>query len=185
MVREEKDLLVFQISHIPAEGLDFEEDFSPEWLVNIPEYSGGSDTHIKGMIRVSGHLSLEGDNLRVGGKVSADLATFCTRCAEDMIYSLEGLMDLVLLKGPPPELPAEMEINRKDAGTEYYEGDEVDLAPLFQEAVALQVPIQTLCKENCKGLCSRCGTNLNYETCSCEKDEGDPRLAALRKLKIE
>jgi len=185
MVKEEKDRLLFQISRIPDSGESFDEEFSADWLDNIPEYSDESDTRIKGKIRVKGRLSLQGDNLRVKGSVSTDLSTFCTRCAEDMVYPLEGTVDIVLLKGPPPELPSELEINMQDAATEYYEGDEVDIAPLFKEAVALQVPIQTLCREDCQGLCPKCGRNLNNDSCDCEKDEGDPRLEVLRKLKIE
>ncbi len=185
MVKEKKDRLLFRISRIPETGETFEEEFSADWLDNIPEFSGESATRIKGKIRVWGRLLLEGDNLRVKGSIATELSTFCTSCAEDMVYPLSGAVDIVLLKGPPPELPAEIEITVQDAAAEYYEGDEVDLAPFFKEAVALQVPIQTLCREDCHGLCPKCGKNLNYDSCACEKEEGDPRLEILRKLKIE
>lgn len=185
MAIEEKDLLVFQVSRLPEEGLDFDREFSPEWLVNIPEYAGESATRIKGGIMVRGTIMLEGESLLVRGLVFTELSTFCTRCGESMVYSLEGKVEMALLPGPPPELPSEMEITAEDAAAEYYQGDEVDLAGFFQEAVALQVPIQSLCREDCKGLCPRCGTNLNFETCNCEEEEGDPRLAPLRNLKIE
>jgi uncharacterized protein len=44
--------------------------------------------------------------------------------------------------------------------------------------------VKVVCGEDCKGLCPKCGANLNRETCDCEKDWEDPRFAALKKLKI-
>jgi uncharacterized protein len=52
---------------------------------------------------------------------------------------------------------------------------------LARETFILNMPSKTLCREDCRGLCSGCGVNLNYEKCRCKK-EVDPRLAALAKL---
>ena len=57
----------------------------------------------------------------------------------------------------------------------------VDLSELARETFILNMPSKTLCREDCRGLCSGCGVNLNYEKCRCKK-EVDPRLAALAKL---
>ena len=56
-----------------------------------------------------------------------------------------------------------------------------DLDELAREAFILNMDTKTLCREDCKGLCSGCGANLNYEACRCKK-EIDPRWAALQKL---
>lgn len=57
----------------------------------------------------------------------------------------------------------------------------VDLSELARETFILNMPSKTLCREDCRGLCSGCGVNLNYEKCRCKK-EVDPRLAALAKI---
>lgn len=57
-----------------------------------------------------------------------------------------------------------------------------DLGPLVREASLLAVPMQPLCKPNCLGLCPECGQNLNHGTCDCERDDIDPRFAALKAL---
>ena len=57
----------------------------------------------------------------------------------------------------------------------------VDVGELARTEFILEMDIQTLCSEACKGLCSRCGADLNLGPCSCKK-ETDPRLAALAKL---
>lgn len=60
--------------------------------------------------------------------------------------------------------------------------DELNLAELSRTDVLLQIPMKHLCSPDCKGLCSVCGTNLNKDTCSCDKKQIDPRLAALAEL---
>ena len=61
------------------------------------------------------------------------------------------------------------------------EEGKVDVGDLARTEFILEMDIQTLCSEDCKGLCSRCGADLNLGPCSCKKDV-DPRLAALAKL---
>lgn len=56
-----------------------------------------------------------------------------------------------------------------------------DLGELARETFILNMDTKTLCREDCKGLCSGCGANLNFEACRCKK-EIDPRWAALQKL---
>ncbi len=58
----------------------------------------------------------------------------------------------------------------------------LDVDEVVREDVLLSVPGRYLCREDCKGLCSRCGKDLNEGACSCKKDETDPRLAALAEL---
>ena len=61
------------------------------------------------------------------------------------------------------------------------EGGMVDVAELARTAFILEMDTKTLCSEDCKGLCPRCGADLNLGPCSCQK-EADPRLAVLAKL---
>lgn len=58
----------------------------------------------------------------------------------------------------------------------------LDLTQLLREDVLLDLPGKFLCREDCKGLCPKCGKNLNEGECGCEKREIDPRLAALQEL---
>ena len=58
----------------------------------------------------------------------------------------------------------------------------LDLSPLLREYLLLEVPLQPLCRPDCRGLCPECGNNLNEAQCSHPDDSIDPRLAALRSL---
>ena len=65
----------------------------------------------------------------------------------------------------------------------FYEGETVDCDPLIYEQIVLQIPMKALCREDCRGLCPRCGANLNLSSCSCPDRDVDERLAVLKKLK--
>jgi uncharacterized protein len=64
----------------------------------------------------------------------------------------------------------------------YFLGDEIDIADLVRESLLLAQPLKKLCKEECKGLCPKCGINLNVSTCSCNKEIMDPRLMVLQQF---
>ena len=52
----------------------------------------------------------------------------------------------------------------------------------LREQIEMEFPVRFLCKDDCKGLCSKCGQNLNRGECSCNKKEIDPRLAPFAKI---
>ena len=185
MAKEASSRLKFNLVEIPEEGTEISEDLPVEWLTNIPEFSEEGGTHIQGPIHIEGKLRRDGDNLRVWGEVSADLVTMCTRCGIDIHYPLQGSFAITMAPGPEPELGEEVELSPEEMIKVYYRGNEVDLNPVFREEVAIQVPIQPLCDPACKGLCMVCGSNLNEVECGCSREEGDPRLKALRNIKIE
>ncbi|MBN1297720.1 DUF177 domain-containing protein, partial [bacterium] len=60
--------------------------------------------------------------------------------------------------------------------------DRIDICRVIAEQIVLQIPMKTLCSDDCKGLCSRCGADLNAGTCGCDRDSVDPRLAKLKDL---
>ncbi len=71
-----------------------------------------------------------------------------------------------------------------ESGDDYIEAPEyrIELDDIVRDDILLDLPSKFLCKENCKGLCSVCGKNLNEGTCGCSQKENDPRLAVLQQL---
>jgi uncharacterized protein len=108
----------------------------------------------------------------VSGPVRSRLNLTCVRCLDEFPFSVEGYLDVELV--PKESLPqgAETELKAKDLDIEYYEGDEIDLDALIYEELLLNIPLQPLCQEACKGLCTVCGTNRNHEECSCSSESG-------------
>lgn len=67
----------------------------------------------------------------------------------------------------------------------WFDGDEVELDEVFREIVILSQPLNNICSSDCRGLCLKCGADLNKGECGCDRTVLDPRLAALQKLFIQ
>ena len=65
----------------------------------------------------------------------------------------------------------------------WFRGPEVELGPFVREVLALGLPVQPLCKEDCRGLCPRCGNDRNREACGCEELKPESPFAALQVLR--
>ena len=64
----------------------------------------------------------------------------------------------------------------------FVDGDTLDITEIIENSIISTLPIKRLCKEDCKGLCSQCGTNKNVKECQCDNFDVDIRLAKLREL---
>jgi uncharacterized protein len=121
--------------------------------------------------------------IRLAGRVSTTLQLACSRCLEPFAWPVDAAFDL---RYQPSSLNAgegEREIVEDDLATAFYDDEVIDLEQLMGEQFYLSLPMKPLCREDCRGLCPSCGTNLNLSTCSCSPEWEDPRLAALRLLK--
>lgn len=177
--------LIINIENITEEGIEITEELERAWLANVPEFTIENDlAYIKDRIQIRASVNREGNNLHLRGKVQFVIRTFCSRCGDDLDYPVDSGFDLVLMPSRE-EIPVlEEELTPEDLEHLFYQGKEVDLNPYFQEQIALEIPMQFLCRPDCKGVCPGCGSDLNHEPCQCGKQSGDPRLAALRQLKI-
>ncbi len=91
--------------------------------------------------------------------------------------------DVLYLPHTPAGSAEERMVEDDDLSTAFYEDNVIDLGQLMQEQCYLAVPMKPLCREDCRGLCSECGTNLNSGSCECRQTWVDPRLAVLDQLR--
>lgn len=115
-----------------------------------------------------------GEGILVQGEFNTTAKMDCIRCLELSDVAVTGHMEELFFY-PPSAAPD------ADSFTMGEDGN-VDLGPLVRQLALLDRPMQPRCSEDCKGLCIECGINLNTETCDCEIDDIDPRLAALKSL---
>ena len=108
------------------------------------------------------------------GSITTTIHGVCDRCASDFDAEMSFPIDVVLVT----ELSNE---ENEDEWVFPLEGDSADLEDIVRTVFVLNMDSKLLCKPDCKGLCCRCGKNLNDGPCSCQK-ELDPRFAALRQL---
>ena len=122
------------------------------------------------------------DKFRLVGTVATELELPCSRCLEPFRLPVAAPFDLRYLPASEVSSEGEREVDDEDLETSYYENDAIDLNELLREQFYLALPMKPLCREECKGLCPQCGTNLNTGTCACAPVWEDPRLAPLRDL---
>ncbi len=133
---------------------------------------------------VEGSATRKGEQVRLRGTIKTEVELLCDRCAAPQRTPLAVEFDTSFI---PQEVEAgkqeNVELLPEDLGLSAYEGGAVDLDELVREQILLALPSRHLCGEDCKGLCQKCGANLNEGHCSCEQGETDPRWAALADFK--
>jgi uncharacterized protein len=135
-------------------------------------------------------LYAETTNVHASGSFDGHLMVACSRCVGQVKLEIHEPIHVTFF--PAEQMPAEDDAEAAEEGPEVgaedldvfaYDGEKVDLEPLFREQFVLAIPYAPLCSETCKGLCPQCGVDRNAEACTCEKPI-DPRLLALKGLKL-
>jgi uncharacterized protein len=134
---------------------------------------------------VAGRLELTnaGDSVAARGRLRVAVRLECGRCLAENDHVLEILVneECALAQVDMPE--AQLAIAGQDGQIPILNDEDLDLSELVRQLVALHLPNRPLCREDCAGLCLRCGHDLNEGPCRCGPDETDPRWAALKNLK--
>ena len=138
-----------------------------------------SDWEFQGHCPLKQPVSVEGEAVAAHGAVLLRLTAhyrfeaICDRCLAPVVRDGSLVTEHVLVTS------AEDEDNGDLVVLEEYQ---LDLDELCGEDIWLELPTKTLCREDCRGLCTQCGQNLNERLCGCSAKTVDPRLAALSQL---
>lgn len=128
-----------------------------------------------------------GDAFLVMGTAEGEAVTSCARCLESVTLPFMGEIEgYFLIDGEESEKPEDMD---EDEFEVLGEDNIIDMLPLINAALLLEVPLVPLCDDDCKGICLECGANLNTDECTCEASEeedlSDNPFAALKGLKFD
>lgn len=118
----------------------------------------------------------EQDEIHVSGETEISLRIPCDRCLDVVEMTFPIRADFQWN-------PDKMTDDVGDAqDITFMDGCILDVDKLVADEIVVALPMKILCKEDCKGLCSICGTNLNHGTCNCDRQVGDPRMAAIQDI---
>jgi uncharacterized protein len=134
-------------------------------------------------IKTIGELAKGIAQVDVGGVISTKAEIECTRCLQLIEKEFEIPFKATFIAPEDLTKEKESELHESDLDVSVYEDDKIDLTELVREQIILNLPDRIFCREDCKGLCAKCGENRNLIDCKCEEKEIDPRWAALRELK--
>ena len=154
-------------------------ELDDELVRDDPDYEDG-----KLRATVQGELVVDAMDQRivVHGEFASTHTVECDRCAKAFTLETEPDVEVMILRNPTRgDVPEDQD----DAWVIHQQGGVVDLDESLLEAVVLEEPQKILCREDCAGLCPRCGIDRNESECDCVTEELDSRWAALEKLKKE
>lgn len=149
-----------------------------------PKLSELDDFTLLAPVKVSGIIRNFGGTIELDAKAHASLAMTCDRCAEDFKTDLDFDI-LESFKEIEHMAQSEADEENQNPDITYFTGDIINIEEWVYTNLVLNLPGKRLCKEDCKGLCPNCGTNLNVAECKCDTRSVDPRFAALDALNLD
>lgn len=160
------------VQDIPPEGRSFVFE-GPDWLPD----------EVETVDAVKAELSLRREGARVlaAGSLELKVHRCCDRCLADFVLPLTAAFEIDFELEGGEQTGREHRCRSEEMDFEFLTESEIDLQELLRQQYYLAMPVKTLCKENCQGLCSRCGGNLNRTECHCQQESASA-FEALRKL---
>lgn len=149
------------------------ESVSVDYSLNLSNLSYSTYNPIQKDVQIKGSVFQKADVVYLDLSVSFEFVGVCDRCAEEIKKDYCFSLNKILV----PNMENDVDFD------DYIvvESGVLNLDELIEEEIQLFLPSKMLCSEDCKGLCAKCGKNLNLGKCDCKKDV-DPRMAALLQL---
>src|SRR5262245_25927132 len=194
------ELLTPLVSDITTEGLSLVGEATAEELGLVE-----ADAMLHGPLSVSLDLTQADGMIAVTGVLEGTVIRQCVRCLKEyddpLAFSVHAAFaregkdakagarppkPIELRKGRPALAKAEAAQTEEEAEGDdryFYQGDHVELAPMLREHIILAAPMQPLCREECAGLCVRCGKDLNDGPCQCPAEAPATAIRVIRSTK--
>jgi len=176
----------FKVSELEREAVEFDLKVGPKAV------DFGNEAEQAGELAVSGRAEVIHEHrgpkdivadIRLRGSFAGKFLVPCARCVEPVELPLAAEFDLIFRPIDADSEAPERSITAPETEIGYYQKDSLALEDVLREQVLLSLPVRTLCKPDCKGLCPRCGANRNSQPCSCDVGPSDPRWEALAGLR--
>lgn len=157
----------------------FEEELEfPPALLDSCQLEAVGPIHCKGRLQrvASGYL--------FDTTVDYEQTVVCTRCLKPLQQEEGGRLELFLVQGADPAMESdELQLDEGDLDIVHVSGDFFVTDPVVSEHIQLQAPMKPLCKEDCLGLCPRCGADRNASPDCCDETGYDPHWSDLLGLR--
>ncbi len=178
--------MLITVTDLEREPLQYDTTFPPEGI------DFGSDVAQRGPMRAAGLAELLEEHrgpkeivqdIRLRGTYEGVFEVPCARCLDPVDHPLQGQYDVLFRPLGVDADEHEHSIGASETEIGYYQDGSLMLEDVLREQVLLSLPARTLCREDCKGICPRCGANRNNDSCACEEVPADPRWSALGDLR--
>jgi uncharacterized protein len=183
-----------KIEEIQDKGLELNEVISPDTLKEA--LAGSEGFKLKEASRFHAKLKKLSGRVLLTGDFQATVIAPCKRCVKEVELKLPIKFDMTLVPTQPQrddedgegdddgKSPRAGSFRMDEADSEPFDGKTIQLDPIIREQVVLALPVSVLCKDDCQGLCTVCGQDLNEKECGHERKVVDVRLAKLKDIKL-
>jgi uncharacterized protein len=183
-----------KIEEIQDKGLELNEVIPPDTLRDA--LLGSEGFRLKEASRFHARFKKLSGQVLLSGSFEATVVAPCKRCVKDVEVKLPVKFELNLVPQEPKgddddgegdddgRAPRAGSFRMGDVDSEPFDGKTIRLDPIIREQIMLALPVSVLCKDDCKGLCTVCGQDLNDKECGCERKVVDIRLAKLKDIKL-
>lgn len=140
------------------------------WLQEVFYKFERSGYEVEGDIWVDMNLTKLDPDYTLRGKLKFIIQQACFRCAENFPLSIDHRFHVAFAHtSEHAKIPSVASHDSDELDINFFQGNEIDLAPVIEEQFVLSLPYQAPCKSDCRGICQRCGTNLNLGSCQCDE----------------
>ena len=181
--------LPVRITDIPESGILIEREESPEVFPILKDLEKTGECKFISPIKLSVEVKAIGQMYRMSGSFNTDVQLNCSRCLSEFKKPLSEVFDMAFAHSGSDTTDEgdyqDKELTAEEIGVTYFHGEEIDLKDALQQQLIMSLSQRPLCKEACRGLCQKCGANLNDGDCRCTKDQINDRFEILKGLKLE
>jgi uncharacterized protein len=188
-----------KVEEIRDTGLTLNEPVSEKLLASaLEEHGHETGFHPVGPTNLEVSFKRVSGGVLLNGKLTPKLTAPCKRCVTDVQFEVPITFSLNLIPESQVKAAADVGEGEDDeaaeesgsfdleaADQEVFNGKTIDLDPIVREQVLLALPMNVVCREDCKGLCAVCGEDRNTKDCGHEQRVLDPRLMALKDIKLK
>ncbi len=181
--------LLIRIVDIPETGISLNCDVPPDAFPILVEMKHTGECEFISSIKLSAITKAVGKTYCVSGTFDTDVRLICSRCLSEFEKPLKETFEMAFAPEEPGTVDnkddQDKELTAEEIKMMYFDGEEIDLKDALQQQLIMNLSQKPLCKETCKGLCQKCGANLNEENCRCSKDQINSKFEMLKNLKLD
>ena len=124
-------------------------------------------------------INRQGKKMHISLDTEVSILIPCDRCLDDVAFAFPVSVDRDI------NLDRLSDGNKDEDELLFIDGYMLDVDKLISDEIVVALPSKVLCSEDCKGLCPVCGTNLNHDSCHCDREVFDPRMAIFKDFHLE
>lgn len=138
------------------------------------------DIKLEKPVNITGSIYATEDGVHLNAELTYEYIENCARCLTEFSQKIETVLSAKIIEKSNQQI--EEEDDEEDIIYYNSRDRQLQIEDIIMNSIVLSLPMKSICNENCKGLCAKCGVDLNVEQCNCTKQDIDPRLEKLKNL---